>query len=338
VKKMAALMDGLEDKPEFNPPSAINADCQIGEESYIEYMFMTETQFIKYCKGSFQATGAQVYERTAEDGVTKILGTYVSFSDMPSDISLTELLSIRKVKFYSRVGTQWLEHLLLPENQIRQQQGKDNFTVVEGKRRKHQVAKPSYMPYVPTVSDLRVKAAKSAEARKKKEAEIVARLQGLVPGDTQPDSSDASGSEDCNDEEEAKILKMVASRFAMGSAASASVTTAASSAKPRKGVAVAANAPGRKSAGSAKSSAGAESVLSRGKSKTILTEDMRDVDIRDAIGHDSLLLKVALRIGSVPDCFLMLQPEKIFQNLKIGNQVFSVSSLFIPKQPSTCLV
>ena len=73
IKNVERVEQG-EDLPEQNPSSSVNMHKVFGEYSYLDVLFLSESQVLKYCGATPKALGLNVEERDAEDGSGQIKG------------------------------------------------------------------------------------------------------------------------------------------------------------------------------------------------------------------------------------------------------------------------
>lgn len=86
---------------------------------YIDLGVLTESEFIRLAGCSPKDVGAKAIELANEEGDLKVFYV-ISLHDLPPH----ELTAIRKVRLSHSTCVQHLEHLLLPERQLTQDQGK----------------------------------------------------------------------------------------------------------------------------------------------------------------------------------------------------------------------
>ena len=72
VRNVEKVEDGEE--LEFHPGSCVASHSRFGEQSYVEILFLTLDQVVKYCGATAKALNLKTDERPSEDGVGTLTG------------------------------------------------------------------------------------------------------------------------------------------------------------------------------------------------------------------------------------------------------------------------
>ena len=140
-----------EKKQVYTPPSAVDTRMLCGEMCYVDVLFLSPQQVLRYTGGTPESLGLVVCERIGEDGVSRIRGCYIRADDAPSDMSVMTWLSFRRVRLFSEASTLHSKKALQPQNQIQAEQGTAMLSLMEKRR----VAQDEGRPDVTKLNDLK---------------------------------------------------------------------------------------------------------------------------------------------------------------------------------------
>ena len=170
-------------------PSNIKNMTGICETSYFEVGFLSEPEFLRFVGASPATLKAPIEERLAEDGVTTIRGVYIPLRDLPTSMSIGDILSLRKVRFEFHRGLDQHEILLSgvgpgPNKQVHPVQGQAMRKSACQKLVAHRIKELqiSSLMSLPTLSSWAEKANLIESSRQSKE-----KLAAEKAGQRQPD-------------------------------------------------------------------------------------------------------------------------------------------------------
>lgn len=108
----------------FRPPSAVTTHSTSGRINYFDVGFLTENEIQKLTDNvTCKALAINLVTRTKEDGSGVETGAYVSLKDLPPQMSLGEILGMKKTRVWCQESQDLREDILSTENQLCQDQG-----------------------------------------------------------------------------------------------------------------------------------------------------------------------------------------------------------------------
>lgn len=320
-------------RPVFQPPSSITRGHMMQEKSFFVVLFLAEAQIVKYCKGSSKALNLKPFTREDEHG-GPIVGFYLSPADLPSDVSAGDLMSFRKVEISKSETTVWDEEILAASQQIRQQQGQDLFPVVQQRQERHMACKPSYLQYLPTMKTLRERADVATVNKDQKAKDIADKIAADQTARTSvftvPPVSESESEEEDDDDRGKAMAKSKMMKLSIGSAGKQLTEAQKSTHKKKvpgsdKKKRPRDDSPGASSRGGKTRAQGTLNVLS-------------PEDITEKMSQDQILLKVCLRLGTVPNSLPLCTQKNVFAGVKIGVQLNGAPTLVVAQNSSKHLL
>lgn len=90
----------------FSPSSHVESNRNHGVTNYMDVVFLSDSEVIKYSGLGLKALGLTPVSRQNEDGVGSSPGVYISFRGLDA-LPYAELMSLRKTRIWSEAGHEW---------------------------------------------------------------------------------------------------------------------------------------------------------------------------------------------------------------------------------------
>ena len=302
--------------PRFSPEESVQTVTELGSESFVELAFLSEAQVLNLTGCNWKQLDLDLYQREGEDGKTILYGVYVHYSDLPPDFPLVEVLSWRKVRFYSRSSTAALSTHLTPSRQLRAGQALPLMKHLDSQTSKPHADKPGFfLANIPKLGALIDKGSRKLAAKEEALAKKMAQEEAARVEENERAQAASSDSGDVEEVQQKQGRARGGGGMQGGKVSHPDgKRKRAAKAKAVSGDAAAAASPGP----SRKSAKVADESGERAPPET-----MSAADIKSKMSHDEELMKVCLTLGKVPECLTNLSLERCFTE-NVGNQLFSV--------------
>ena len=308
-----ASIEADEDLELFQPPSELLTQQVISESMVIECLFLNDSQVLRFCGGTPASLKLEKAHRFAECGQKIISGFYFRYDDMPSDVSLIDLMGCRKLRYMIESRAEHQRAVMQSNQQLRAAQGADALPMVARNipdRKTPGATDPvSFLADMPTVAAMRKKVADMEEKRKQKDQELSMKLDG---------------NQDAVEEEPASEQSRLKGALSSGTAGTVVVVDQPPERRIKRkgnaGNAGASSATGHFSStpskrGSASQKGGVEEPLSH-------TQE----EIKKILSHDAEMCKVALKLGFANESLSQLSVSRARTGAKLGVQCHGARS------------
>ena len=305
---LEARENGVESS--VQPPSEVLATMQQGLMNYYDVGFLGEADITHYFGLPSKALSLKLVSRPREDGSGYDQGIYISLRDL--DVSVGELLSIRKTRVWSSSETSHHEALLTRGDQLCAEQGPNTYQYV---RKAETDDRPEGLRWdkLYTMASLKEKAARIISAREAQE---------------KPEEVQGSGSAVVNLEDDgaAPVLGSIAKQRQMQQEPSKKQPKKRATRKTADPDGARVDSPAR-----SRQAAGAVPGAGKSSSQAASTRPAKTLEPEASAAFkkaDPDLHEVVLRLGYIPDCFHNLVIHKCF-TLKMGRSLFQAGLQFI---------
>ena len=289
--------------------------------SYVDVPFLNAEQIERFTGSTPQALGLVVLERIAEDGVSKIRGSYVRQDDFPPELTILDWMGFRKVRFYSQASSVHSKRVLMAESQIQPEQGSNLLTMLEQRRVDAREREDISLDRLKSLAELKAKAEKMEDKRRAKDALVAERL-ALAEGDDEDEPCTTLVVIDAEKKARLEQFSVAAAEACVQPSAPAPVPK-----RRRKKQQDGNTGPAFDGSDVVSGADPKASSVKAPSNSSLQLEHADDSVIDQVMKHDPPMRKVCRYLGSVPECLKDLSIEKCMAGTKLKIQTNAVGAL-----------